>query len=38
MLIYVNITDRRTDKQIKSLVRNLTKKFLIYANFMIILF
>jgi len=26
MLIYVNITDRRTDKHIKSIVRNLTKK------------
>ena len=25
MLIYVNITDRRTDKQIKSIVRNLIK-------------
>ena len=26
ILIYVNITDRRTDKHIKSIVRNLTKK------------
>ena len=25
MLIYVNITDRRTDKHIKSIVRNLSK-------------
>jgi hypothetical protein len=25
MLIYVNITDRRIDKHIKSIVRNLTK-------------
>ena len=25
MLIYVNITDRRTDKHIKSIVQNLTK-------------
>ena len=32
MIIYVNITDRRTDKHIKSIVWNLTKiilKFLL---------
>ena len=27
MIIYVNITDRRTDKHIKSIVRNLTNNF-----------
>jgi len=41
MLIYVKITDRQTDKYIKTIVRNLTKikklNFLIYVNFMIIL-
>ncbi len=32
MLIYVNITDRQTDKHIKSIVRDLTKFILIYLK------
>ena len=35
MLIYVNITDRQTEKHVKSIVRNLTKfkkKIFFYIN------
>ncbi len=32
MLIYVNITDRQTDKHIKTIVRNLTIYFFIFMN------
>jgi len=33
MLIYVKITDRQTDKHIKTIVRNLTKNFYSSSEF-----